>query len=184
MSLLLTLKYFAPCPSVSIVKFELVIGGWVNVLLTIYFNAFAQRLLQSISKQEILNSVFFRFPCLWNVMVTYSGLSLIPRYLLAQSQKWIHHSNVGNLFKVNNKDARTAPMSLSHHTVMTLIILKRNFAKFTEKHLCQSLFFNKVAGLRPATLLKKRLWQRVHAISFKTAQKFQAMLSFKQNLRY
>ena len=28
----------------------------------------------------------------------------------------------------------------------------RNFAKFTEKHLCQSLFFNKVARLRPATL--------------------------------
>ena len=25
----------------------------------------------------------------------------------------------------------------------------RNFAKFTRKHLCQSLFFNKVAGLRP-----------------------------------
>ena len=34
----------------------------------------------------------------------------------------------------------------------------RNFAKFTGKHLCQSLFFNKVAGLRLATLLKKRLW--------------------------
>ena len=33
----------------------------------------------------------------------------------------------------------------------------RNFAKFTEKHLCQSLFFNKVAGLRPTTLLKRRL---------------------------
>ena len=31
----------------------------------------------------------------------------------------------------------------------------RNFAKFTGKHLCQSLFFNKVADLRPATLLKK-----------------------------
>ena len=25
----------------------------------------------------------------------------------------------------------------------------RNFAKFTGKHLCQSLFFNKVTGLRP-----------------------------------
>ena len=25
----------------------------------------------------------------------------------------------------------------------------RNFAKFTGKHLCQSIFFNKVAGLRP-----------------------------------
>ena len=33
----------------------------------------------------------------------------------------------------------------------------RNFAKFTGKYLCQSLFFNKVAGLRPATFLKKRL---------------------------
>ena len=35
----------------------------------------------------------------------------------------------------------------------------RNFAKFTGKYLCQSLFFNKVAGLMPATLLKKRLWR-------------------------
>ena len=33
----------------------------------------------------------------------------------------------------------------------------KNFAKFTGKHLCQSLLFNKVTGLRPATLLKKRL---------------------------
>ena len=32
----------------------------------------------------------------------------------------------------------------------------RSFPKITGKHLCQSLFFNKVAGLRPATLLKKR----------------------------
>ena len=31
----------------------------------------------------------------------------------------------------------------------------KNFAKFTGKHLCQSLFFNKVAGLRSATLLKR-----------------------------
>ena len=31
----------------------------------------------------------------------------------------------------------------------------RNFTKFTGKHLCQNLFFNKVAGLRPATLLKR-----------------------------
>ena len=35
----------------------------------------------------------------------------------------------------------------------------RNFAKFTVKHLCQSLFFNELAGLRPATLLKKSLAQ-------------------------
>ena len=31
----------------------------------------------------------------------------------------------------------------------------RNFTKFAGKHLCQSSFFHKVAGLRPATLLKR-----------------------------
>ena len=35
----------------------------------------------------------------------------------------------------------------------------RNFAKLTGKHLCLSLFFNKVTGLRSATLLKKTLAQ-------------------------
>ena len=42
----------------------------------------------------------------------------------------------------------------------------RNFAKFTGKRLCQGLFFNKVAGLRPATLLKKRLWRRCFPMNF------------------
>ena len=36
----------------------------------------------------------------------------------------------------------------------------RNFSKFAGKHRCQSLFFNKVAGMRPETLFKKRLWHR------------------------
>ena len=39
-----------------------------------------------------------------------------------------------------------------------------DFAKFTE-HLCQSLFFNKVAGLRPAILLKKRLCHRCFPVN-------------------
>ena len=42
----------------------------------------------------------------------------------------------------------------------------RYFTKFTGKHLCQSLFFNKVAGLRPATLLKKRLCYRCFPVNF------------------
>ena len=42
----------------------------------------------------------------------------------------------------------------------------KNFTKSIGKHLCQSLFFNKVAGLRPATLLKKRLWHRCFPVSF------------------
>ena len=42
----------------------------------------------------------------------------------------------------------------------------RNFAKFTGKHLCQSFLFNSVASLRPATLLKKRLWHRCFPQNF------------------
>ena len=36
----------------------------------------------------------------------------------------------------------------------------KNFTKFTGKHLCQSLFFD-----RPATLLKKRLWVRCFLVN-------------------
>ena len=42
----------------------------------------------------------------------------------------------------------------------------RNFAKFTGKHLCHSFLFNSVASLRPATLLKKRLWHRCFPKNF------------------
>ena len=41
----------------------------------------------------------------------------------------------------------------------------RNFTKFTEKHQCLSLFFSNVAGLRPATLLKKKPWHRCFAVN-------------------
>ena len=42
----------------------------------------------------------------------------------------------------------------------------RSFTKFTGKCLYQSLFFNKVAGLRPATLLRKKLWHRCFPVNF------------------
>ena len=54
----------------------------------------------------------------------------------------------------------------SHQRCFSRKYFLRNFAKFTEKHLRQSLFFSKVAGLRPATLLKKRLWHRCFPINF------------------
>ena len=41
-----------------------------------------------------------------------------------------------------------------------------NFAKLTGKYLCCSLFLNKVAGLRPVTLLKKRLRHRCFPVNF------------------
>ena len=45
----------------------------------------------------------------------------------------------------------------------------RNFSKFTGKHLCQSLFPNKIADLRPAFLWKKRLWQRHFPVNLEAA---------------
>ena len=56
----------------------------------------------------------------------------------------------------------------------------RNFAKFTGKYLWQSLFFNEVAGLRPAILLKKTLWHRCFAVNF---VKFLRTLFFIEHLR-
>ena len=44
--------------------------------------------------------------------------------------------------------------------------VRRNFTKFTGKHLCQSFSFNKVTGVRPATLLKKRLCHRCFPVNF------------------
>ena len=41
----------------------------------------------------------------------------------------------------------------------------KNFIKLTGKHLCQSLFLNKAAGLN-ITLLKKRLWYRCFPVTF------------------
>ena len=45
-------------------------------------------------------------------------------------------------------------------------VILRSFAKFTGKQLCQSLFFNKVADLRPSTSWKKRLWHSCFPVSF------------------
>ena len=57
----------------------------------------------------------------------------------------------------------------------------RNFPKLTGKHLCQSLFFNKVAGLRPASLLKKRRWHRCVLVNF---AKHLGTRFFKEHLRW
>ena len=40
-----------------------------------------------------------------------------------------------------------------------------NFTKLTGTHLCQSLFFNKVAGMRAATLFKKELRHRCFPVN-------------------
>ena len=50
------------------------------------------------------------------------------------------------------------------------VLYKNVFLKTSQnsqqKNLCQGLFFNKVAGLKPATLLKKILWHRCFPVNF------------------
>ena len=59
------------------------------------------------------------------------------------------------------KFLRTAFFRSSHQRCSYRKVVLRNFAKFRWKHLCQSLFFNKVAGL-----LKKTLWHRYFLLNF------------------
>ena len=54
-------------------------------------------------------------------------------------------------------------MTLMYRNSLPEVFCKKgvpgNFAKFTGKHLCQSLFFNKVAGLWLAAIKKETLAQ-------------------------
>ena len=59
-------------------------------------------------------------------------------------------------------------------------VVLRNFANFTGKHLCESLF-NKVGGLRPATLFKKRPWYSCFPMNF---AKFLKTPFLKEHLRW
>ena len=54
----------------------------------------------------------------------------------------------------------------SHHRSSARKGVLGNFSKFTGRHLCQGLFYNKVAGPEPATLLKIRLWHRCFPMNF------------------
>ena len=57
-------------------------------------------------------------------------------------------------WKYSERNNRIDNISSHRRCSVTKGVL-RNFSKFVGKHLCQSLFFKKVAALRPATLLKR-----------------------------
>ena len=68
----------------------------------------------------------------------------------------------------------------SHRKCSIKKAVLKNFAKFAEKHLCQILFFNKFAGLRPATIEKETLAQ-VFSCEF---SKFLRTLFFTEHLQW
>ena len=54
----------------------------------------------------------------------------------------------------------------SHQRCSLKKVFLKNFTKFSGRHLCWSLFFNKVSGMRSTTLLKERLQQRCFPVNF------------------
>ena len=57
-------------------------------------------------------------------------------------------------------------MKTSHQRSSVKKGVLRDIAKFMGKYLCLSIFYKKVAGLRPQTLLKKRLRYRSCRVNF------------------
>ena len=45
-------------------------------------------------------------------------------------------------------------------------MILKSFAKYTRKYISQSVFFNKLSGLQPTNLLKKKLQHKCFPVSF------------------
>ena len=90
----------------------------------------------------------------------------VPLWVLRNLMKYLHSQFSNSKCCGRNYQSLNA---IKHGSSRPEVFCKngvlRNFAKFTGKHLCQSFFFNKTAGLRPATLLKKRLWHRCFSVA-------------------
>ena len=76
------------------------------------------------------------------------------------------HRNEYCPFRERNCKKKKKKIRSSHWRCSVRKGVLRNFVQFTRKHLFQSLIFDKVAGMRPATLLKMRLWYRYFPVNF------------------
>ena len=71
--------------------------------------------------------------------------------------------------------SKTCKGTMSHRMCSIIKCVLKNVAQFTGKCLCRSLFLNKIASLRPATLLKKRLG---HSAFLRIVRNFQEHLFY------
>ena len=117
-----------------------------------------------------------------NLFFLYTSNKFVVQNNPIMRLRLIFHKTVNkkNWKSKNFKIIVFSAINRSSHPFLQLCCKKgalRNFTKFTGKRLRQSLFFNKVAGLKPAALLRKRLWRRCFPVNF---VKFQRT-SFLQN---
>ena len=76
------------------------------------------------------------------------------------AMKWVETFAVEFDYVLVSENQKQSPGAVLSKGVL------KNSSKITGKHLWQSLFFNKVAGLRPATLLKKETLTQVFSCKF------------------
>ena len=92
---------------------------------------------------------------LWMFSICDLKLNLWSLIILGTFSYWLNHLWV--LFQKDEMFAYYCLLRSSRLEVFWKKGVLRNFAKFTGKHLCQSLFFNNVAGLKN-TFFTEHLW--------------------------
>ena len=113
------------------------------------------------------------FHIVWSIFTSIQIFSLIHCYLCTTPAPIFKQKNSSKTqMQLQKTSARRKLFIFKYIQDMTLCEIEavaqrcfirkdvlRNFAKFTGKHLCRSPFFNQVACMRPATLLKETLTQ-------------------------
>ena len=93
------------------------------------------------------------------------NLGTFPDYLFCRTT--LRYCSWGRIEKVREPDSFSYVFfEMLYRKCSLKKVILRSFAKITRKHMCQSLLFNEVAGLKPATLLKKRLCYRCFVVNF------------------
>ena len=107
---------------------------------------------------QILQKVHERFSYLFNGTNQTKTLftSLLNKFFISNGRSIVGHLRGHPLFLWTNNifQIHTSTIFYKYRSSRPEVFRKKsvlwNFTKFTGKHLCLSVFFNKVAGLRPA----------------------------------
>ena len=106
-------------------------------------------------------------PLLWYFMYTSSSdMVLILSVYIYLKRFDVTFLEEKYSIKANLLGFKAVKLRSSHRRCSVKKSVIRNFAKFTGKHLRQSFFSNKVAGLSSPALLKMRLCHRCFSVNF------------------
>ena len=109
--------------------------------------------------QWTIDKLWYHLLMVWRITLTLPKLKMWKFYIVIKYVWCFWERLFSCIFLFSTASSRS-----SHRRCSIEIGVVKILTKFTGKHLCQSLF--KVTGLRPATLLKMRLWHRCFPVNF------------------